>query len=51
VTGERLATDKGQSSVNGAAMRSLYTAPLPVDIGEGEEAEGGLLLNKSNSEN
>jgi hypothetical protein len=40
--GERLAPDIGQSSVNGAAMRSLYAAPLPCE-GEGEDAEGGLL--------
>ena len=42
VVGERLATDKRQSSVNGAEKRSLHTAPLLIN-GEGEEAEGGLL--------
>jgi hypothetical protein len=40
--GERLAPDIGQSSVCGAAMRSLHAAPLPCE-GEGEDAEGGLL--------
>jgi hypothetical protein len=29
VAGERLATDKRQSSVNGAEKCSLYAAPLP----------------------
>jgi hypothetical protein len=42
VVGERLAPDKGQSSVCGAAMRSLHAAPLPHN-GEGEVAEGGVL--------
>jgi hypothetical protein len=40
--GERLATDKRQSSVNGAEKCSLYAAPL-LGSGEGEDAEGGLL--------
>jgi hypothetical protein len=43
VAGERLATEKGQSSVYGAEKRSLHAAPLPICIGEGEDAEGGLL--------
>ena len=40
--GERLATDKRQSSVNGAEMCSLYAAPVSSN-GEGEDAEGGIL--------
>jgi hypothetical protein len=42
VAGERLAPDIGQSSINGAAMRSPHAAPFP-DNGEGEVAEGGVL--------
>src|SRR5207248_2090519 len=44
--GERLAPDIGQSSVCGAAMRSLHAAPLPCE-GEGEDAEGGVLAQEN----
>ena len=60
-SGERLATDKRQSSVNGAEKRSLHTALLSGCTGEGEDAEGGLLpglslageskIEQSNDEN
>jgi hypothetical protein len=42
VVGERLATDKRQSSIYGAEKCSLHAAPL-LSHGEGEDAEGGLL--------
>ena len=46
--GERLAPEIGQSSVYGAAMRSLHAAPLPCE-GEGEDAEGGVLPSEKHS--
>jgi hypothetical protein len=48
VAGERLAPDIGQSSINGAAMRSLHAAPFPNN-GEGEVAEGGVLPSERTS--
>jgi hypothetical protein len=46
--GERLAPEIGQSSVYGAAMRSLHAAPLPCE-GEGEDAKGGVLPTEKHS--
>lgn len=47
VVGERPATDKRQSSVNGAGKRSLHTAPPPHNqLGRGRKRKGNQCLGK-----
>ena len=42
--GERLATDKRQSSVNGAEKRSLHAAPLLSPLGRGRKRKADFCL-------